>query len=89
MAKKYRSAESYHGNTAEAKKNQRSNLIPGNIYRKRHVSELRLNCWWKCLPAPDIQSAYQAYENKRFGEDTPKKEWKSEKFLNEWWNNLD
>ncbi|GAJ22116.1 unnamed protein product, partial [marine sediment metagenome] len=57
MGRKWRSAESYHGHTTEAKERQRSNLIPGgNIYRKRQVQELRYNCFWE----------YGELEDKRF-----------------------
>lgn len=86
---KFRSAESYLGNTAEARRRQRSNLVGGNIYRKRKVSELRFNCWWEVMPLENTQDIYEICENKRSLEDTPKEELKDEEFLNTWWNKLD
>lgn len=88
MGKK-RTRDSYRAKTPEAKRRQMGGLIPGSIYRKRHVSEVRLNCFWKCLFTPDMQVGYEAYENKRFAEDTPKKQLKSKEYLNEWWSKLD
>ena len=88
MVKK-RSAESYTGNTEEAKRRQRANLIPGNVWDKKHRKELRLNCWWWTLPLGNIQDIYELCENKRSLEDTPKEELKSEDFLDDvWWENL-
>jgi hypothetical protein len=89
MARKFRSAESYYGNTTEAKKRQRANLIPGNTYQKRQMRELRLNCWWERYPLGNMQFIYEAYENKRNIEDVPKKELKSREFLNNWWKEQD
>ncbi|MBA7480867.1 hypothetical protein ES707_16330 [subsurface metagenome] len=88
MAKKWRSAESYYGNTAEARKRQRANLIPGNSWDKRHRKKLRLDCWWEVMPLGNIQEIYEMYVNKRVIEDTPKEEIKDEKYLDEWWEEL-
>ena len=89
MARRSRSAESYYGNTAEAKKNQRGNLIPGNAWQKREIKELRLNCWWECALLGDKQFMFEGYENNRSDEDVPEKEQKSEKWLDGWWGELD
>ena len=85
MARKFRSAESYLGNTAEARKRQRLNLIPGNRYQKMRTKELRLNCWWEVLPLGNAQDIYENYQNKRDIKDVPKSELKDDEFLNKWW----
>ena len=89
MAKKWRSAESYLGNTAQARRNQRANLIPGNAWDKRHRKELRLECFWGFGDLNDKQMIYEGYENKRDIKDVPKKELKDEKLLDIWWGELD
>jgi len=66
MAKKFRSAESYYGNTKKARERQRSNLVGGNIYRKRQVSELRFDCWWEVMPLESRQEIFEARVNGRF-----------------------
>ncbi|GAH85456.1 unnamed protein product [marine sediment metagenome] len=88
MAKKWRSAESYLGNTAEARKRQRANLIPGNAWDKRNRKKLKLDCWWEVMPLGDIQEIYEMYVNERAIKDTPKGEIKDEKYLDEWWEGL-
>jgi hypothetical protein len=88
VRKSERSAESYTGNTPEAKKRQRANLIPGNIWDKRHRKELKLNCWWWTFPLGNIQDIYEMWTNERGIEDTPKSELKDEEFLDVWWENL-
>lgn len=86
--KSTRSAESYTGNTEQAKINQRRNLIPGNTWDKKHRKELRINCWWWTLPLTDIQSIYEVVVNDRY-ENIPKEELKSEDFLDDvWWDSL-
>lgn len=85
---KFRSAQSYYGNTAGARKRQRNNLIPGNTWQKRKTKELRLNCWWEYGDLGDKQFIYEGSKNKRSIEDTSKKELKDEKFLNNWWDSL-
>lgn len=87
MAKK-RSAESYTGNTEEAKKRQRANLIPGNRWDKRRRKEMRLDCWWWTFPLGNIQDIYEIWTNDRGFEDTPKDELKDEEFIDKWWDNL-
>lgn len=89
MARKFRSAESYYGNTAGAKKNQRGNLIPGNTWQKRRTQKLRLDCWWECAELKSKQFVFEPYENNRNVEDVPEKEMKSEKWLDAWWAELD
>lgn len=86
---KFRSAESYLGNTAEARKRQRANLVGGNIYRKRQVSELRFDCFFEVMSLENEQEIYENYKNGRELKDTPKKELKDEKFLKAWWSGLD
>jgi len=88
MVKK-RSAESYTGNTPEAKKRQRANLVPGNAWDKRRRKELKLNCWWWTLPLGNIQDIYEMWTNERGIEDTPKDELRDEEFLDVWWENLE
>lgn len=84
--KSTRSAESYIGNTPEAKRKQRANLVAGNAWQKKHRKELKLNCWWWTLPLGNIQDIYENCENGRGLEDTPKEELKDEKFLDDiWW----
>jgi len=85
---KFRNAQSYLGNTAEARKRQRANLTPGNAWDKRHKKEMRLNCWWEVFSLKDIQYIYEMYINERVIKDTPKEELKDEKFLNAWWEGL-
>ncbi|GAI30437.1 unnamed protein product, partial [marine sediment metagenome] len=85
---KFRNAKSYYGNTAEARKRQRANLIPGNAWDKRRRKKLRLDCWWEVMPLGNIQEIYEMYVNKRVIEDTPKREIKDEKYLDEWWEEL-
>lgn len=82
---KFRNAQSYYGNTEEARKRQRANLIPGNSWQKEKTKELRLDCWWEVLPLGNAQEIYEAYKNKRDVEDIPKMELKDDKFLNDWW----
>ena len=87
--KSTRSAESYVGNTEEAKKRQRSNLVPGNTWAKMHRKELRLDCWWWTLPLFDIRAIYEILVNDRMYDSIPKEELKSEDFLdNVWWDSL-
>jgi hypothetical protein len=89
MARKFRSAESYYGNTAGARKNQRGNLVPGNTWQKRRIRELRLDCWWEGAELESKLFMFEGYENGRRVEDVPEKEMKSEKWLDDWWAELD
>lgn len=86
---KFRRAESYYGRTEQAKKNQRGNLIPGGSWQKRRTKELMLNCWWEGCDLESKQFIFEGYENNRDLENTPKRELKSEKFLDDWWANLE
>ncbi len=86
---KFRNAQSYYGNTAEARKRQRANLIPGNPWQKRRTKELRLDCFWEIIPLKNRQEIFEAFENKRdFKEikDMPKEELKDKKYLVDWWD---
>jgi len=85
---KFRRAQSYYGRTEQAKKRQRSNLIPGGAWQKRRIKELRLDCWWKCMPLVDMQWVFEKYINERDFEDTPAGELKSEEYLDNWWGEL-
>lgn len=89
MVKKWRSAESYYGNTAEARRNQRANLIPGNAWRKRKTRGLRLDCFWEDGDFGNRQMIYEDFVNGRDYEKVDKKELKDEKFLTDWWEYLD
>ena len=88
MAKKFRNAQSYYGNTAEARKRQRANLIPGNPWQKRKTKELRLNCWWELSALKDKRFIFEKYENDRDSKSMPKEELKNEIYLNNWWREL-
>lgn len=88
MIRKFRNAESYYGNTAEAKRNQRNNLIPGNSWQKRKMQQLRLNCFWGTIPF-NKKIICEAVENKREIKDVPGEELKSKKYLDDWWGKLE
>jgi len=61
---------------------------PGNTWQKEK-EELRLDCWWEGADLESKQYQFEGYENNRDSKDVPKKELKDEKFLDEWWNNLE
>ena len=86
---KFRRAESYYGRTEQAKKNQRGNLIPGGTWQKKRTKELRLDCWWEGADLESKQFMFEGYENNRDPEDIPKRESKDEKFLDDWWSDLE
>ncbi|GAH54528.1 unnamed protein product [marine sediment metagenome] len=86
---KFRNAQSYYGNTAEARKRQRANLIPGNPWQKRRTKELRLDCFWESIPLKNRQEIFEAFENKKDFkeiENMPKEELKDKKYLADWWD---
>ncbi len=85
---KKRSKESYYGNTAEARKMQRSNLIPGGKEERRKIQEARYDCWWELSALRDKQSIFEAYKNDRAYKDVPEKELKGEDYINNWWRDL-
>jgi len=90
MAKKFRNAQSYYGNTAEARKRQRANLIPGNPWQKRRTKELRLDCWWEYGDLDDKRFIYEGYVGNKSLEEyqaMTENELKNEKYLNKWWEN--
>ena len=89
MAKKFRNAQSYYGNTAEARKRQRDNLIPGNPWQKRRMQEFRIDCFWEYTNLGSKQMIYENIENDRDIESVDKNELKDEKYLDVWWDNLD
>jgi len=61
---------------------------PGNTWRKEKEN-LRLDCWWEGADLESKQFEFEGYENNRDTEDVPKGELKSEKFLDNWWSNLE
>ncbi len=87
MVKK-RSAESYTGNTVEARKMQKSNLIPGGKDERKKIQGARYDCWWEPSALKDKQSIFEAYENKRNYKDIPKEELRSGDYLNNWWGEM-
>jgi len=87
MARKFRNAESYLGNTAGARKRQRANLIPGNTWQKRRTQEFRVACFWKYADLQAKQMIYENFENERNIKGIPKKELKDEKYIDGWWEN--
>lgn len=87
---KFRSAGSHYGRTEQARKTQRSNLIPGgNIYQREKVIEARIDCLWEVIAIPDLQWIFERYVNDRYFGDVPKKELKDESYLDNWWGGLD
>ena len=92
MAKK-RSRSSYYGTTKEMIQRQRSGLIPGgNIYQKREISEERYNCFWEYGDLEDKQFIYEGCLNSDNLKDFKaihKKELESEKWLDNWWGELE
>jgi hypothetical protein len=88
MARKKRSKGSYYGNTAEARKMQRSNLIPGGKDERRKIQGARYDCWWELSALKDKQSIFEVYENKRSYKNIPEEELKGEDYLNNWWRDL-
>jgi len=90
MAKrKFRSAESYLGNTPGAKQNQRANLIPGNTWQKRKIGQLRIDCWWEYGDLEDKQITYEYFENERDINNVSKRELRGEKYIDKWWLGLE
>ncbi|MBA7584402.1 hypothetical protein ES708_26355 [subsurface metagenome] len=87
MVKK-RSAESYTGNTEEARKMQRSNLIPGGKDERKKIQGARYDCWWEPSAIKDKQLIFEAYENDRDYKDVPEEELKGEDYLNNWWRDF-
>jgi len=88
MTKKFRNAQSYYGNTAEARKMQRSNLIPGGKDERRKIQGARYDCWWELSTLRNKQSILKTYENDRDYKDAPKEGLRSEDYLNNWWREL-
>jgi len=88
MARKKRSKESYYGNTPEARRMQRDNLIPGDQYRRRKIQGARYDCWWELSALKNKQFIFEKYENDRDPKDVPKEELKSGEYLNNWWGEL-
>ena len=89
MGRKFRNAQSYYGNSEQARLNQRSNLTPGNSWQKRKISLYRIDCFWSFQGIEDKQMSYEYFENERMGRDVPKRELKGEKYIDNWWDNLE
>ncbi len=89
VKRKFRSAESYYGNTEQARKNQRSNISPGNTWQKRKIGQLRIRLFWEDGGLELKQVIYEQFENERAIEGVPKRELKHEKFLDDWWDRKD
>lgn len=85
---KKRSKESYYGNTAEARKMQKSNLIPGGKDERRKIQGARYDCWWELSALRDKQSVLKTYKNDRAYKDVPEEELKGEDYLSSWWRGL-
>jgi len=88
MARKKRSKKSYYGNTAKARKMQKSNLIPGGKDERRRIRGARYDCWWELSDLKDKQSILKTYKNDRASKDVPEEELKREDRLNNWWKGL-
>ncbi len=88
MARKKKSKESYYGNTPEARRMQRANLIPGDQKRRRKIQGARYNCWWELSALKDKRFIFEKYENDRDSKSMPKEELKNEIYLNNWWREL-
>ncbi|GAI61506.1 unnamed protein product [marine sediment metagenome] len=84
---KFRNAQSYYGNSEQARKNQRSNLIPGNSWQKRKIKQLRVDCYWEYEDIKDKQNTYEYFENERDIGNVPGRELKHEKYIDNWWEN--
>jgi len=89
VKRKFRSAESYYGNSEQARKNQRGNLTPGNNWQKRKIRQLRIDCWWEYGDIEDKQITYEYFENKRDIKNVFKRELKGEKYIDKWWLGLE
>ena len=89
VKRKFRSAESYYGNTPEARANQRANISPGNTWQKRKIGQLRIRLFWEDGGLELKQVIYEQFENERAIEGVPKRELKHEKFLDDWWDRKD
>ncbi|MBA7576450.1 hypothetical protein ES695_19765 [Candidatus Atribacteria bacterium 1244-E10-H5-B2] len=85
---KKRSKGSYYGNTEEARKMQRSNLIPGGKDERRKIQGARYDCWWELSTLKDKQSIFEEHKNKRSYKHIPKDQLKSGDYLNNWWSEL-
>lgn len=86
--KSTRSAESYTGNTPEAKINQRRNLIPGNVFNKRRIKELKLDCWWEDADLESKQFIFEGCEKGRDADKVAKDEFTEEIDMDIWWSSL-
>ena len=90
MAKKFRNAESYYGNTEQARLNQRANITPGNTWQKRKIKLLRIDYFWeKEVNLEDKQMIYEDFENERSFSNVPKRELRGEKYIDDWWLKLE
>lgn len=86
---KFRNAQSYYGNSEQARRNQRANLTPGNTWQKRKIKRLRTDCWWEFCNIEDKQMIYEYFENERDIKNVSKKELKHERYIDKWWLGLE
>lgn len=91
VKRKFRSAESYLGNTEQARLNQRANITPGNTWQKRKIRLLRIDCFWEFADIVNKQAFYEYFENERdiYVVKVSKRELKGEKFIDDWWDKLE
>ena len=89
VRKSERSAESYTGNTEQAKINQRRNLVPGNAFNKRRIREMKLDCWWEDGDLESKQFIFEGCEKGRDIDKVPKDELSEEIEMCSWWMSLD
>ena len=80
---KIRTRSSYWGKTKEAIKRQRSGLILGS--QKREGQEIRYSCFWEISTLDDKQFIFYGRMDRNI-KYIPKKELKSEAWLDNWWN---
>lgn len=87
---KFRNAQSYYGNSEQARRNQRANLTPGNPWQKRKIRLLKIDCFWeKEVNLEDKQMIYEDFENERSFSNVPKRELRGEKYIDDWWLKLE
>ncbi|MBA7525040.1 hypothetical protein ES705_17187 [subsurface metagenome] len=86
---KFRNAQSYYGNSEQARRNQRANLTPGNTWQKGQIKQIRIRLFWEDCDLESKQMFYEEFENGRDINNVPKRKLKQEKYINNWWDNLE
>jgi len=89
MGRKFRNAQSYYGNSEQARKNQRGNLTPGNTWQKRQIKQIRIRLFWEECDLKSKQMIYEYFENERYIDNVPKRELRGEKHIVDWWDKLE